>query len=177
MTVGTNMILNSKLTMSAPIITGATANQALFWPFVAQSGQTIAPGGTISDPTGTTLVWDISQSLYPPLGYSTAYGDRLFSPFTAFSAPVNGIYLITLSCSVTGGIGNGECGTVCIANRNQIIGYCTLTNNLAAGSGGPTYFSNAVAVAYLTAGPGAFGGATIDSTVTILTFTLLTALP
>jgi hypothetical protein len=126
--------------MSTPIITGAAAGQAPFWPFVAQ-------------------------------------GSNPLTANEAFLAPVNGIYLITLSCSVTGGIANGGSGTVCIANRNQIIGYCTLTNNLAASFGGPTYFSNAVAVAYLTAGPGAFGGATIDSTVTFLTITLLTALP
>ena len=181
----TAVTVGTTLRMPAPTITGSAAGTAFFWPFIAQI-QTIGPGGSVSTPTGTTLTWDISQSLYPPSGYNTTYGDRLFSPYTAFSPPVNGIYIITLSCSVTGGIANGDIATICIIKNNQTLGYGTLTNNNPASSGGPAYFSNAVAVAYLqaniadvfvAAGPGNYGGATIDTSVTILTFTLVTALP
>ena len=184
--------LSGELIMTQPIMIAQTAGQAYHWAYVAESGQTIFPGtnpnsspnGTAS-PQGYYLLWDISQSLYPPLGVNTQYPDRVPLPSPSnfeFYPPVSGIYNVTLTCSVQ--IYNAYFATICVVYNSQTICYGVL-NGFNVPLGEPSFFSNATATVYLQQGSpvavqpglGSYTQGTIDPTLTRLSFTLLTALP
>jgi len=178
----TSTTINKNVLCQYPVLTPLTLLGAYSWIYYSTS-TSINPGGTIGAPAGTILTWTASPYV------SSQYG-MLDANTSTFNIPVNGIYLINLSCALTSGVQNGGLVTICVQDiGNSVVPCYSLgNNNNPAGSGGPCFLSSASAVCYflggvggvtfqVRAGPGDYGAAIVDTNITRIAITLLTELP